>query len=489
MPGMIADVERLQEVLDGATLGVWEVDLASLGLVCSAQCKANFGRPADEPFTYAELFAAIHADDRQRVADAINLACTVTGIYQAEYRVRWPDATTHWISARGTLERVDGRNVRLVGVTMDVTAHKAASEAERAARELSDRLIESSADCIKVLDLSGRVLWVSPAGLRLLEASSSDLVGRLWTAFWTGDARVRVRRAIAAAVRGETGQFEARSRTPGGTDKWWDVRVTPVRGPDGAPERLLAVSRDITERKALEAALLGACEGLEERVSQRTAELQALGERLETVREEERMRLARELHDELGQTLTALKLDVRVVRRAVDGRRGLPGTVASSLRDMESLLDDTLVAIERIVTELRPAVLDELGFCAAAEWHVQQFAARSGIAASFDCPEDLELGDPAATALFRVLQEALTNVARHAGANRVHVSVVRSAAGFELEITDNGCGLPAERRSAVSYGLRGMEERVRAIGGQLILAASGGQGTRVLAQIPQQAAS
>lgn len=101
MAGLTADVGRLQEVLDAATLGVWEVDLTSLSLICSAQCKANFGRPADEPFTYADLFAAIHADDRLRVADAVNRACTGNGVYQAEYRVRWPDGAQRTGSRRG----------------------------------------------------------------------------------------------------------------------------------------------------------------------------------------------------------------------------------------------------------------------------------------------------------------------------------------------------------------------------------------------------
>ncbi len=483
------DVERLQQVLHAATIGVWEVELPSRRLSCSTQCKTNFGRPADRPFTYAQFLAAIHRDDRERVASAMATACAGQGRYQAEYRIRWPDGSEHWISARAQVEGVDGTAVRLVGVTMDVTAHKQASTAERAAKEFSARLIESSPDCLKVLDLSGRIQWVNPAGLAMLDAGAGTLVGRAWSGLWSGDARTLVRRAVATAAGGGTTQFEAKSRTFAGTVKWWDVRVTPVCGADGAPERLLAVSRDITERKALEVALLQSCGALEDRVSQRTSELEALGERLETVREEERTRLARELHDELGQALTALKLDAHIVRLAVARHGAVAEAICARLRDMESLLDHTLLAIERIVSELRPAVLDELGFCAAAEWHIQQFAARSGVEATFHCPDDLGVIDPAATALFRVLQEALTNVARHAGADRVEVTLTRTTDGLELVITDNGCGLERDRRTGVTYGLRGMEERVRAIGGRLSLLRPPDRGTRVVARIPVQAAS
>ncbi len=483
---MMTSADQLQHWLDAATLGVWTVELSTHTLSCSAQCKQNFGRPIASPFTYADLFQAIHPDERERVAAAIASACAAggDGIYVAEYRVHWPDGSTHWISARGTVEYENGRAIRMSGVTLDVTAHKAASEAERAAREFSDRLIESSDDCIKVLDLSGRVLWVSPAGLALLGASAPDLVGRMWPTLWPAALRPAVCDAIARAAAGGPGRFDGAARTVAGVTRWWDVRVTPVCGTDGNPDRLLAVSRDISERKTLEEALRRSCDDLEERVALRTSELQLLGKRLSTVLEDERKRLARELHDELGQTLTALKLDTRIVRRTVEGHGVVQRAIGSRIRDMEEVLDATLLAIERIVTELRPAVLDELGFCAAADWLVQQFSARTGIPAIFDCPEPLEMPEETATALFRVLQEALTNVARHAGAGRVVVALEQGPHGLVLDIADDGCGIPLARGPVVTFGLRGMEERLRMLDGSLSVRRDQRQGTRLLARVP-----
>lgn len=485
---MPMNLEYLQRVLDAATLGVWEIDLDSGELWCSPQCKANFGRTASQPFTYADLFDAIHPDDRPGVRQSIAAARGGDVPYQAEYRVRWPDGTTHWISARGAFDRTPGSSARMAGVTLDVTTHKASAEGHRAATEFSQRLIESSVDCIKMLDIEGRIQWVSPAGLDLLGATAGALVGRPWLGFWAGRARTLVRQAMASAAAGTTGRFEARSRTLNGRLRWWDVRVTPICGADGQVEQFLAISTDITERRAAEDALRAACQDLEARVRRRTAELQVVAERLAIVREEERTRLARELHDELGQTLTALKLDVRIVRRAVEaGGSGTAG-VLPRLRDMEALLDETLVAIERIVSELRPVVLDELGFCAAAEWLVQQFETRTGVASSFTCSEDVEMSADAATALFRVLQESLTNVARHAAAERVTVSLGRTPDAVVLDIADDGRGLSRERAGGLSFGLRGMEERLRAVGGELQLSGRSKRGTRVLARIPVEAA-
>lgn len=485
---MVNDAERLQSVLTAATLGVWEIDLSTQTLTCSAQCKANFGRPTDQPFTLAELMEAIHPSDRLAVTEAIAAACTGEHPYYAEYRIGWPDGSTRWISAQGTLEYAGGRPSRLLGVTIDVTRHKAAQEAERAAKEFSHRLVESSADCIKVLDLDGRILWVSAAGLALLGAPSEALVGRAWVGFWKDDVRELVRASMARAIAQGSARFEARSRTFTDVLRWWDVRVTPIHDAEGTPERLLVVSTDITERKLLEDALRRSCEELEERVCQRTSELHALGKRLENVREDERTRLARDLHDQLGQTLTSLKLDTRMATRLLGPDEARLQLVRSRLRDIEALLDDTLVTLEHIVSELRPAVLDELGFGAAAEWHVRQFAARSGINTSFSCPDDLNLTGDVATAFFRVLQEALTNVARHAGADVVTVALCATQDGFVLDVTDNGRGLPLDRGAMAGFGIRGMEERLRAVGGKLTLG-NAPRGARLVARVPMRRAS
>ena len=240
--------------------------------------------------------------------------------------------------------------------------------------------------------------------------------------------------------------------------------------------------------------------GLEERVAQRTAEIRAaetelqasqaqlreLAGFLQTVREEERTRIARELHDELGQALTALRIDLGWLRgkcSAVDP--AVPDRLASSL----GLVERTVDAVRRISEDLRPAMLDSLGLAAAVEHHVSQFSERSGIPCRLEMNrEEFEVAGEVATALFRVIQEALTNVARHAAAASVEVRIDEADGEIRLSVRDDGKGIdtPAGRRT---FGLLGMRERIEMLGGNLNIDSRPGQGTCVQARLAKKGAS
>lgn len=215
--------------------------------------------------------------------------------------------------------------------------------------------------------------------------------------------------------------------------------------------------------------------------------LQALTERLERVREDERTRIARELHDELGQTLTALKLDVEAVRAGLDRppTASARDTLRTTVDTVTTTLDGSLDALERIVSELRPAVLDSLGIAAAADWLLTGFSHRTGIRCTCDCDDDEGVAPAVATALFRILQEALTNVTRHAAATEVQVSVRRDGAAVALTVADNGRGLGGDRSTErTGHGLRGMAERMRALGGALVIGPGIDGGTTLTASCP-----
>ena len=226
---------------------------------------------------------------------------------------------------------------------------------------------------------------------------------------------------------------------------------------------------------------------LETRVAERTASLRQLNAALERVREDERQRIARELHDELGQTLTALKFDLRTIRAVVDPPSELGNGLSATIDNMDDSLESALVGVERIVTELRPLVLDSLGCAAAVEWLVASFEQRTGVSARIQT--DLKTDVPAdiGTAMFRVLQEALTNVARHAEASSVDVQFVADAGDVLLRVSDNGRGM---RRGAPDSlpgcGLRGMNERVRALGGSLTIDTPLGGGAELIARVPMR---
>jgi signal transduction histidine kinase len=234
----------------------------------------------------------------------------------------------------------------------------------------------------------------------------------------------------------------------------------------------LGIQRDITDH------YLAATE-----VARSREELRVLAAHLETVREEERKRIARELHDELGQAVTALKLDLAWLEHRL--LRHTP-ELSQRTRDLLKRLDGVIVSVRRIITELRPSILDELGLAAAIEWQAQEFATRTRVALDLAIDvDDGVLPDPVASAVFRMLQEALTNVARHAGARRVHVALHQDARLLSLDVADDGRGITeAELRGRRSLGLLGLRERASACGGTIEIRGEPGRGTTVSLRLP-----
>ena len=229
---------------------------------------------------------------------------------------------------------------------------------------------------------------------------------------------------------------------------------------------------------------------LEQRVEQRTAALQALTGQLQRVREDERTGLARELHDEVGQALTALKIYVDSTAKALDDLPELQATRPLVLvARMEGVIESILDGIKRIVTELRPAVLDALGCAAAAEWLASEFGKRMEVTTRFESDPDIVLSADASTAVFRILQEALTNIARHAQASLVEITLRAGDGMVTLRVADNGRGVSeTDVRKPTSFGLRGMAERVRALGGAMTIKPRPTGGTELIARVPAAAA-
>jgi signal transduction histidine kinase len=221
----------------------------------------------------------------------------------------------------------------------------------------------------------------------------------------------------------------------------------------------------------------------EEALRRSQEELRNLSAHLESVREEERTRLAREIHDELGQTMTALKMDLSWLNRRLEQQHE---ALHAKTHSMETLIDATIRTVQRLSSELRPGLLDDLGLAAAIEWQAEEFQKRAGIA----CDVRLDLGEITlsrdhTTAIFRIYQETLTNVIRHARATRVSVLLQAQDNQMVLEVKDNGRGITEEEtRGAKAFGLIGMRERVIALKGQLVINGRPGQGTTVTVTVP-----
>ncbi len=283
----------------------------------------------------------------------------------------------------------------------------------------------------------------------------------------------RVLLALAqASATGTSLRLEYRMRAADGQVFWFRDQSDPIPDEEGKPRLRQGILVDITADKAATEALAASRE-----------ELRRLGAHQESIKEGERQRIAHEIHDELGGLLTGIKayISVAAQRSAAAGGQADP-----LLREAAELTQSAIDTMRRVITDLRPSVLDQLGIWAALEWYTGEVARRSGLDCRFtidDAAAALAPDGELATMLFRVVQEALTNVQRHAQAHRADVAVRRDGALLEVNVADDGRG-PAGVVRADAWGIRGMHERARRFGGELSIGARQEGGTRLVLQVP-----
>jgi two-component system sensor histidine kinase UhpB len=334
-----------------------------------------------------------------------------------------------------------------------------------------------------VLERIPHIVWMSSAdgateymnqqGVTLLELTGSPMRGWWWLPFLHPDDVARARAAWQAAVDAvQAYRVEYRVRQPDGTYRWFLSQAVPVDVPGGGAKTWVGTWTDIDDRKHAESQL-----------THMNGRLRALSERLHLAREEEATRISRELHDELGSVLTRLRWDIAQLGTMEPGAGDARATAAAAL----ALVDSIFASVRRIASQLRPSVLDDLGLLAALQWLARDCAQHGNISCHFDSSvEDVSLDAQRATTIFRVVQEALTNVQRHAAATTVTVSVHRDGGALVVTVADDGRGIPAEAaEGTISLGLLGMRARAALIGGTIEVRGTPGAGTVLTLRVPE----
>jgi PAS domain S-box-containing protein len=329
-------------------------------------------------------------------------------------------------------------------------------------------VLDSAMDAIISVDESQNIVMYNRAAQRIFGWTFDEVRGQPLSMLIP--AKYRTGHAAHVGRFGATG---VTSRHMGGSAVVYALRKSGEEFPlDAAISQLdtedgklfTVILRDVTER-------VRAQEDLAAYAKQSTA-----------IREQEKSRVARELHDELAQSLTAIKMDAIWLK---DNVRRDAQAVEAKLEDMLKLIDGAVASTRRIAADLRPLVLDDLGLVPAIEWLVQNFQQRWNIPCTLRAEEDFELGEPYATAVFRIVQESLMNVAKHARATHVAVSVQAVEGGVRLKVEDDGVGFDARAaRKPDSLGLAGLRERSHLLNGSVVVHSKPGQGTTIDAFIP-----
>lgn len=358
---------------------------------------------------------------------------------------------------------------------------KDALEAAQASDRRLHSIVDSAMDAIITVDSRQRITLFNRAAERIFGYETREVLGQPLEMLMPE----RFRRSHHSFVN-QFGRTGVSSRPMGhmrivaalrrnGEEFPIDASISQV---DVADERYYTVIlRDVSRRVAAERDLAQAREDLRElAIASRTA------------REQENSRISRELHDELGQNLTSLKMDLAYLEQKVGSR---DPEVTKTLGEMRQLLDATMASARRISADLRPLLLDDLGLAAALEWLTKETGRRHGYKVEIAIDEDCkQLAEPFASQVYRIVQESLTNVARHAEATRVEVSLRKRGGHIELRIEDNGIGLsPADLEKKGSFGLVGIRERVYMLQGRVDVKGEPGKGTRIVASMPLPAKS
>jgi PAS domain S-box-containing protein len=511
---------RLKSIQVANEVATWTWDVPNNRVVADQNLAGLFGVTPEQALggPIEKYIDAIHPDDRGAVEAAI--AKVLEGFndrYETNYRVVRENGEIVWVFARGTVERgTDGKPRHFSGAIIDISELKGP---EKKTDELLFRLeqqsrilditLSSISDFAYIFDRDGRFIFVNQALLNLWGLTRQDAVGKnFFKLKYPDELPARLQNQIQELLEtrvDQTDETEYTSQT--GAGGYYEYIFRPVFNRKGNVELVAGSTRNITERKGVEAELRqsqeqlrGLAESLESQVQARTRELEIrtndvvfqseqlreLSIRLMTTQDEERRRIAREMHDSAGQIIAALSMNLAQISSLIGGDNQKLGELANQARTFAKELEKEIRTTSYL---LHPPMLDELGLRAALVWYVEGLEQRAGIQVRLSVTEFGRLPAELELAIFRVVQECLTNIHRHSNSKTADINICADGAGFVIEVRDFGKGISAEHLAELQnrgggVGLRGMRERVRPYAGEVRIDSQEGHGTMVTITLP-----
>ncbi len=480
----------------------WELDEEGNitdGNVWSDELYRIFGLdPKEKKITYQDFISLVHPDDREDVCQTMRKTIHEGTDFLSHHRIIKPDGELRYLITRGSLLKdKNGKPVRLVGASSDITEQKIAEDALRASELRYRAFIENSSEGISRYDVEPPMPLDLPREEQIKYLMTHAIMRECNMAIAKMQNFDSVEDILGLSLgeivkrRGEenydalrlfvysdyyVADVETKTVTKSKTIRYFLVNFVGVVE-SGKLIRGWGTQREITKRKHAELKL-----------EAYSKQLRLLSARIHAAREEESAHIAREIHDELGTALTGLKWDLEWIQQKLNDSSDAETIIAVQERIhlTNRLIDNTVQTVRRISSELRPKLLDDLGLVAAIDWYAKQFEKRTGLNCKVDSQlEDIELNKEKATATFRIFQEILTNIMRHSGADTVSIYVDVDGDEFLMVVQDNGKGISEfDRQNTSSLGLLGMRERAYLVGGKVEIVGQEGRGTTVEVRIP-----
>lgn len=468
--------ERLRLALDAANIGAWEMDWVTKQSSRSRKHGEIFGQTEPLPdWSFQAFLDHIHPDDRARVRNVIQESIATQTNWYEEFRIVRDDQRVRWVWARGHLFKdQQGQPSKLHGMVSDITERKLVEDELHIAATAFD-----SQEAMMITDAKGVILRVNQAFTQTTGYTAEEVVGESPQMLQSGRHDQNFYRSMWATIL-RTGAWkgEVWDRRKNGEvyPKW--LTISAVRGDTGVVTHYVGTLYDISEQKNAQAAVLALNRDLQE--SQ--LRLRELAAQNEGQREGERKHIAREVHDELGQVLTALRMDISLLHMRFGT---LDSALVAKTVDMKVLVDRAIQGVRNVAMNLRPTALD-MGLVPAIEWLCNDFTKRTQVACVVHVRQTgIEIDEARAVVVFRIVQESLTNIRRYAQATEVRVTLGHRGNELWVEVRDNGRGFDmSAQANEKSFGLLGMRERALALGGQLIVTSAPQQGTAIAVTIP-----